>query len=31
MKIETKQPNIFFVDNESGICKIVRLTLEEEI
>ena len=31
MKIETKQPNIFFVDNESGIRKIVRLTLEEEI
>ncbi|MBW8040818.1 MAG: response regulator transcription factor [Planctomycetes bacterium] len=31
METATKQANIFFVDDEVGIRKIVRLTLEEEL
>jgi two-component system, LuxR family, response regulator FixJ len=31
METETKQACIFFVDDEAGIRKIVRLTLEEEL
>lgn len=31
METATKQASIFLVDDEAGICKIVRLTLEEEL
>ena len=31
METAVKQANIFFVDDEVGICKIVRLTLEEQL
>ena len=31
LKDETKQTQVFFVDDEAGIRKIVRLTLEEEL